>query len=45
MLQETKAADVPNGKPAEKSTEKPVDTAMDGDVRSNGPSEVHTNAA
>lgn len=38
--QETKGADVPNGKPTEKPTEKPADTAMDGDVRSNGPSEV-----
>ena len=40
---------MPNGKPAEKPTEKPTekpaDTAMDGDVRSNGPSEVLYTAA
>lgn len=39
-LQESKPTDVPNGKPADKPTEKPADESMDGDVRSNGPSEV-----
>ena len=37
--QDTKTADAAAAKPAEKPAEKP-DEAMDGDVRSNGPSEV-----